>query len=101
MSRYNKTMKISEQYHDVVYGHDHDTGYFVQIYAPQNGTLVVEYDDLFGWNVKRRATSEQHEVATKLVKDIKDGTVFTERMDRDPKNHLGAKIAAALTQTWG
>jgi len=90
MSRYHKRMKISNQDHDVVYGHDHATGYFIQIYAPQNDTPVVEYDDLFGWNVKRRATSEQHEVATKLVKDIKDGTIVTERMDRDPENHLGS-----------
>ena len=101
MSRYNITMKISEQDHNVSYGHDHATGYFIQIYAPQNDTPVVEYDDLFGWNVKRRATSEQHEVATKLLKDIKEGTVFTERMDRDPENHLGAKIAAALMPTRG
>ena len=101
MSRYNITMKISEQDHNVSYGHDHATGYFIQIYAPQNDTPVVEYDDLFGWNVKRRATSEQHEVATKLLKDIKEGAVFTERMDRDPENHLGAKIAAALMPTRG
>ena len=101
MSRYNKTMKISNQDHDVCYGHDHATGYFVQIYAPQNDTPVVEYDDLFGWRVKRRATSEQHEVATELLKDIKAETIFTERMDRDPKTHLGAKIAAALMPTRG
>jgi hypothetical protein len=101
MSRYNITMKISEQDHNVSYGHDHATGYFVQIYAPQNDTPIVEYDDLFGWNVNRRATSEQHEAATNLLKDIKDETIFTERMDRDPENHLGAKIAAALMQTRG
>jgi len=101
MSRYNKTMKISNQDHDVSYGHDHATGYFVQIYSPQYDEPVVEYDDLFGWSVKRRATSEQHAVAIKLVKDIKAETVFTERMDRDPETHLGAKIAAALMPTRG
>ena len=101
MSRYTKKQMISSQDHDVVYGHDLATGYFVQIYSPQDDLPVVEYDDLFGWNVKRRATSEQHEVATKLVKDIKAETVFTERMDRDPETHLGAKIAAALMPTRG
>ena len=94
-------MKISNQDHDVSYGHDHATGYFVQIYSPQYDEPVVEYDDLFGWSVKRRATSEQHAVAIKLVKDIKAETVFTERRDSDPETHLGAKIAAALLPTRG
>ena len=101
MSRYEKNQTINGLTHRITYGHDHATGYFVQIYSPQDDLPVVEYDDLFGWNVKRRATSEQHEVATKLVKDIKAETVFTERMDRDPKTHLGAKIAAALMPTRG
>ena len=101
MSRYNKTMKISNQDHSVSYGHDHATGYFVQIYSLQYDEPVVEYDDLFGWQVSQRATSKQHEVASQLVKDIKAQTVFTERMDRDPENHLGAKLAAALMPTRG
>ena len=101
MSRYNKTMKISNQDHDVSYGHDHATGYFVQIYSPQYDEPVVEYDDLFGWSVSKRASSEQHAVASALVKDIKAETVSTERMDRDPRNHLGARIAAELMPTKG
>ena len=101
MSRYTKTIKISDQDHEVSYGHDHATGYFVQIYSPQYDEPIVEYDDLFGWQVSQRATSKQHEVASQLVKDIKAETVFTERMDRDPENHLGAKIAAALMPTRG
>ena len=92
MSRYTKTIKISDQDHEVSYGHDHATGY---------DEPVVEYDALFGWHVSQRATSKQHEVASQLVKDIKAETVFTERMDRDPENHLGARIAAALMPTKG
>ena len=101
MSRYDTTMKISNQDHEVSYGHDHATGYFVQIYSPQYDEPVVEYDDLFGWRSHKKATSEQHAVASVLVKDIKAETVSTERMDRDPRNHLGAKIAAALMPTKG
>ena len=95
MSRYNKTMKICNQDHDVSYGHDHAIGYFVQIYSPQYDEAVVEYDELFGWSVNQRATSEQHAVAIELVEDIKAETVFTERMDRNPETHLGAKIVAS------
>ena len=101
MSRYTKKQMISSQDHDVVYGHDLATGYFVQIYSPQYDEPVVEYDDLFGWRVNRHATSAQHAVAVELAKDIKAETVFTERMDRDPETHLGAKIAAALMPTRG
>ena len=79
MSRYNK-MKISNQDHDVSYGHDHAIGYFVQIYSPQYDEAVVEYDEFFGWSVNQRATSEQHAVAIELVEDIKAETVFTERL---------------------
>ena len=101
MSRYDTTMKISNQDHEVSYGHDHATGYFVQIYSPQYDEPVVEYDDLFGWHVAKHASSEQHDVASALVKDIKAETVSTERMDRDPRNHLGARIAADLMPTKG
>ena len=48
MSRYTKTIKISDQDHEVSYGHDHATGYFVQIYSPQYDKPVVEYDNIFG-----------------------------------------------------
>ena len=101
MSRYSEKIKIDETECDIAFGHDHAIGYFVQIYSPQYDEPVVEYDDLFGWQVSQRATSKQHEVASQLVKDIKAQTVFTERMDRDPENHLGARIAAALMPTKG
>ena len=100
MSRYTKKQMISSQDHDVVYGHDLATGYFVQIYSPPYDEPVVEYDDLFGWQ-SNRATMEQRKVAVQLVKDIKAETVSTERMDRDPRNHLGARIAAELMPTKG
>ena len=101
MSRYNKTMKISNQDHEVSYGHDHATGYFVQIYSPQYDEPVVEYDDLFGWNVLQHATAKQHEVAMQFVKEVKAGIKFTERMDRDPSNHLGARLASLMMPTKG
>jgi len=101
MSRYEKDQTINGLTHRIAYGHDHAIGYFVQIYSPPYDEPVVEYDDLFGWQVSQRATSKQHEVASQLVKDIKAETVFTERMDRDPENHLGARIAAALMPTKG
>ena len=101
MSRYNKTMKISNQDHEVSYGHDHATGYFVQIYSPQYDEPVVEYDDLFGWNVLQHATAKQHEVAMQIVKEVKAGIKFTERMDRDPSNHLGARLASLMMPTKG
>ena len=101
MSRYEKDQTINGLSHKIAYGHDHAIGYFVQIYSPQYDTPVVEYDDLFGWSVSKRASSEQHEVASALVKDIKAETVSTERMDRDPRNHLGARIAAELMTTKG
>ena len=100
MSRYTKTIKISDQDHEVSYGHDHATGYFVQIYSPPYDEPVVEYDDLYGWYSKN-TTSEQRKVAVQLVKDIKAETVSTERMDRDPRNHLGARIAADIMPTKG
>ena len=101
MSRYTKTMTIDGQENEVAYGHDHATGYFVQIYSPQYDEPVVEYDDLFGWSVSKRASSEQHEVVSTLVKEIKAETVFTERMDRDPATHLGARLAAMMMPTKG
>ena len=101
MSRYNKTMKISNQDHEVSYGHDHATGYFVQIYSPQYDEPVVEYDDLFGWNVLQHATAKHHEVAMQFVKEVKAGIKFTERMDRDPSNHLGARLASLMMPTKG
>ena len=101
MSRYDTNKTIDGVNHEVAYGHDHATGYFVQIYSPQYDEPVVEYDDLFGWNPMKSPTLEQRKVAVQLVKDIKAETVFTERMDRDPRNHLGAKIAAELMPTKG
>ena len=101
MSRYTKTIKISDQDHEVSYGHDHATGYFVQIYSPQYDEPVVEYDDLFGWNVLQHATAKQHEVAMQIVKEVKAGIKFTERMDRDPSNHLGARLASLMMPTKG
>ena len=101
MSRYEKNQTINGLTHRITYGHDHATGYFVQIFSPQYDTPVVEYDDLFGWHVAKHASSEQHDVASALVKDIKAETVSTERMDRDPRNHLGARLAAALMPTKG
>jgi hypothetical protein len=100
MSRYMKNQTIDGLSHEIAYGHDHATGYFVQIYSPPYDEPVVEYDDLFGWHDKR-ATLEQRKVAVQLVKDIKAETVSTERMDRDPRNHLGARIAAELMPTKG
>ena len=101
MSRYDTNKTIDGVNHEVAYGHDHATGYFVQIYSPQYDEPVVEYDDLFGWRSHKSVTSEQRTVAEQLVKDIKAETIFTERMDRDPSNHLGAAIAAALMPTVG
>ena len=100
MSRYEKNQTINGLTHRITYGHDHATGYFVQIYSPPYDETVVEYDDLFGWQ-SNRATMEQRKVAVQLVKDIKAETVSTERMDRDPRNHLGARIAAELMPTKG
>ena len=101
MSRYTKNQTIDGLSHEIAYGHDHATGYFVQIFSLQYDEPVVEYDDLFGWHVAKHASSEQHAVASALVKDIKAETVSTERMDRDPRNHLGARLAAALMPTKG
>ena len=101
MSRYEKNQTINGLTHRITYGHDHATGYFVQIYSPPYDEPVVEYDDLFGWRSHKSVTSEQRTVAQQLVKDIKAETVSTERMDRDPRNHLGARIAAELMPTKG
>jgi len=100
MSRYEKNQTINGLTHRIAYGHDHAIGYFVQIYSPPYDEPVVEYDDLYGWYSKN-TTSEQRKVAVQLVKDIKAETVFTERMDRDPRNHLGARIAADIMPTKG
>ena len=100
MSRYTKNQTIDGLSHEIAYGHDHATGYFVQIFSPQYDTPVVEYDALFGWHDKS-ATVEQRKVASALVKDIKAEPVSTERMDRDPRNHLGARIAAEIMPTKG
>ena len=100
MSRYEKDQTINGLTNKIAYGHDHAIGYFVQIYSPPYDEPVVEYDDLYGWYSKN-TTSEQHDVASALVKDIKAETVSTERMDRDPRNHLGARIAAEIMPTKG
>ena len=101
MSRYMKNQTINGLSHEIAYGHDHAIGYFVQIYSPPYDEPVVEYDDLFGWRSHKSVTSEQRTVAQQLVKDIKAETVFTERMERDPENHLGARIAAEIMPTKG
>ena len=101
MSRYSEKIKIDETECDIAFGHDHAIGYFVQIYSPQYDEPVVEYDDLFGWNVLQHATAKQHEVAMQFVKEVKEGIKFTERMDRDPSNHLGARLASLMMPTKG
>ena len=101
MSRYNSNKTIDGVNHEVAYGHDHAIGYFVQIYSPQYDEPVVEYDDLFGWNVLQHATAKQHEVAMQIVKEVKAGIKFTERMDHDPSNHIGARLASLMMPTKG
>ena len=100
MSRYEKDQTINGLTNKIAYGHDHAIGYFVQIYSPPYDEPVVEYAALYGWHSKN-TTVEQRKVAVQLVKDIKAETVSTERMDRDPRNHLGARIAAELMPTRG
>ena len=39
--------------------------------------------------------------AKEMFKEVKAGIKFTERMDRDPSNHLGARLASLMMPTKG
>lgn len=107
MSRYSKIVETQGAKFEVTYGHDHAIGYFTQVYHASQTEPLVEQDEVFGkfptgGKVKNPALMV---VASKLLDsvfaDIRSGVEPTERMDRDPENHLGARIAAQLMPTKG
>ena len=107
MSRYSKTVETQGAKFEVSYGHDHAIGYFGQVYHASQDEPLVEQDELFGKFPEGGYTKNPllMVVASKLLdsvfEDIREGNEPTERMDRDPENHLGARIAAQLMPTKG
>ena len=107
MSRYSKTVEIQGTKFEVAYGHDHAIGYFVQVYHASQDEPLIEQDELFGKQPcgGRTKIPLLMVAASKLLDsvfvDIREGNEPTERMDRDPENHLGARIAAQLMPTKG
>jgi hypothetical protein len=106
MSRYDTKVEIYGETFDVSYGHDHATGYFVQVYHPSVDNPVIDIDELFGATVGQRPASQDvflyaQEIANKTFNEVRSGEITTERMDRDPENHLGARLAAQMMPTSG
>jgi len=105
MSRYSKIIEVADTKFKVVYGHDHAIGYFAQVYHSTQDEPLIEQDELFGKQPSDGFPSILKVAASKLLDtvfaDIRSGVKPTERMDRDPKNHLGAAIAAQLMPTKG
>jgi len=61
---------------------------------------------LFGATVGGRPASQDiflyaQEIANKTFDEVRSGEITTERMDRDPENHLGARLAAQMMPTSG
>ena len=106
MSRYDTKVEVYGETFDVSYGHDHATGYFVQVYHTSVDEPVVGIDELFGATIGERPASQDvfsyaREIANKTFDEVRSGKITTERMDRDPKDHLGARLAAQMMPTSG
>ena len=106
MSRYTETIETQDTEFTVAYGHDHAIGYFAQVYHASQDEPIVDQDEVFGkTTVMHDPDAELIAVATKLLDsvfaDIRSNVKFTERMDRDPKDHLGARLAAQMMPTSG
>ena len=105
MSRYTETVETQGTEFKVAYGHDHAIGYFAQVYHASQDEPIVEQDEVFGKTTLIHEDAELIAVATKLrdsvFADIRSGVKPTERMDRDPENHLGARLAAQMMPTRG
>ena len=106
MSRYTETIETQNTEFTVAYGHDHAIGYFAQVYHASQDEPIVDQDEVFGkTTVMHDPDAELIAVATKLLDsvfaDIRSGVKPTERMDRDPENHLGARLAAQMMPTSG
>lgn len=105
MSRYDTKVEIYGETFDVAYGHDHATGYFAQVYHPSVG--YVDIDELFGISASAENLLNEkvflyaQEIANKTFNEVRSGKITTERMDRDPENHLGARLAAQMMPTVG
>ena len=93
MSRYEINVYIGETDCAIVYGHDHVTGYFVDVFSYNREDLIVGYSDKFGWHYHKSANVMQKEYAERLVSAVISGAIPTEKMVRDPKEHLGAAMA--------
>ena len=107
MSRYETTTDFENVEFTVAYGHDHATGYFVQVYHSVQSEPLAGKDDLFGnQSFAETGTPIQYKTLAVKLADliftaVHNGDIATARMDRDPKYHLGARIAAQLMPTRG
>jgi hypothetical protein len=70
MSRYEIKVDIEETTCEVAYGHDHATGYFLDIFSPNREDPIVEYSDKFGWHYHESVNAAQKENALRLVKQV-------------------------------
>jgi hypothetical protein len=107
MSRYSKTVEYHDTEFNVAYGHDHAIGYFAQVFHASEDEPLAEQDELFGkfpksGKVKNPALMVVAiELLDSVFADIRSGAKPTERMDRDPDTHLGARLAAHLMPVKG
>ena len=108
MSRYSKIVELPNgTKFEIAYGHDHAIGYFTQVYHASQDEPLIEQDELFGkfpqgGKVKNPLLMVAAEkLLDSVFEDIREGYEPTERMDRNPENHLGVRIAAQLMPTKG
>lgn len=112
MSRYSKKV-IGEHGITlaVVYGHDHASGYFVQVYHEIRDDPLAKIDGVFGelWHedetiLKMNFTNIFNAailLARSTIERLRSGELPTERMDVNAKTHLGARLAKDFRDSQG
>jgi len=112
MSRYTK--KVNGEHgieFTVIYGHDHASGYFVQIYHECRDDPLAKIDGVFGelWHEDKTALRYNHadvfnaaiQLARSTVERLRSGELPVERMDVNVKTHLGASLAKDFRESQG
>ena len=113
MSRYTKDHVIGEHGIEftVIYGHDHASGYFVQIYHEIRDDPLAKIDAVFGdlWHEDETVLKFNHTdifnaailLARSTIKRLRSGELFAERMNVDAKTHLGSRWAKNFRESQG
>jgi len=112
MSQYHEHFKLDDMTFNVLYGHDHATGYFVSIWISgfdnEYGSPAVQTDELFGKQYAKNKDQIPERFMTiaegymwTLFEQLKDGSAPAEKMIRTSGNHLGHQLAKIMAKFGG